>query len=148
MKITLEQIDLLRKRANVSYTEAKETLEKFDGDMVEALAYLDSQKKLRGGKECFRNSEFVNQGKSILDKGNSIRFIISRKERNIINIPLTIALIGAFFFLPFFAGLVILSLIAGCKIRFEKESGEGIGCINNQLEKVSNAVNNVTENIK
>ncbi len=37
MNVSLEQIDLLRKRANVSYEEAKEVLEKFDGDIIEAL---------------------------------------------------------------------------------------------------------------
>ncbi len=46
MNVSLEQIDLLRKRANVSYEEAKEVLEKFDGDIIEALVYLEKNKKV------------------------------------------------------------------------------------------------------
>ena len=44
--ITLEQIDLIMKRANVTYTEAKEALEKCGGDTVEALIYLESMNML------------------------------------------------------------------------------------------------------
>ena len=46
MKITLEQIDFLRERANVSYKEAKEALEQSEGDMVEALVMLEKQNKI------------------------------------------------------------------------------------------------------
>lgn len=45
MSISIEQIDLLRKRANVGYKEAKEALEKCNGDIVEALSYLEEQNK-------------------------------------------------------------------------------------------------------
>ena len=41
MSVNLELIDELRKRANVSYEDARDALEKCNGDMVEALIYLE-----------------------------------------------------------------------------------------------------------
>ena len=55
MNVSLEQIDLLRKRANVSYEEAKEVLEKFDGDIIEALVYLEKNKKVNEDFCCESN---------------------------------------------------------------------------------------------
>ena len=36
MKITIEMIDEVKKRSKVSYEDAKEALEKYDGNLVEA----------------------------------------------------------------------------------------------------------------
>lgn len=40
---TLEQVEKLRERANVSYDEAKAALDACDGDMLDALIYLEKQ---------------------------------------------------------------------------------------------------------
>lgn len=37
MSFNLNQIDELKKRANVSYEDAKDALEKCNGDLIEAL---------------------------------------------------------------------------------------------------------------
>jgi NACalpha-BTF3-like transcription factor len=44
MMVTLEQIDELRKRVNVSYEEAKKTLEKNDGDLIKSIIELEKKK--------------------------------------------------------------------------------------------------------
>ena len=41
--ITLEQVEKLREKANVSYDEAKAALEAANGDMLEALINLEKQ---------------------------------------------------------------------------------------------------------
>jgi len=43
--ITIEQIDELRKRLDVTYEEAKEALEACNGDMLEAIIYLEKTTK-------------------------------------------------------------------------------------------------------
>lgn len=45
MKVTLEQIDELRNRVNVSYEEAKKTLEKNDGDLIKSIIELEKKKE-------------------------------------------------------------------------------------------------------
>jgi NACalpha-BTF3-like transcription factor len=46
MAVSLELIEILRERANISYEEAKEALEKCNNDVVEALIYLEKQDKI------------------------------------------------------------------------------------------------------
>jgi len=41
MQIPLEKIDQLRERAGIGYREAKQILEQADGDLLEALIYLE-----------------------------------------------------------------------------------------------------------
>ncbi|MDF2595632.1 MAG: hypothetical protein K0R69_1973, partial [Clostridia bacterium] len=45
--ITIEQIDLIMARANVSYAEAKSALEQTNGDVVEALLFLEKEQKIK-----------------------------------------------------------------------------------------------------
>lgn len=43
MEITLEQVERLREKANVSYAKAKEALEYSGGNLLDALIYLEEQ---------------------------------------------------------------------------------------------------------
>lgn len=43
MEITLERVERLREKANVSYTQAKKALEYSGGDLLDALIYLEEQ---------------------------------------------------------------------------------------------------------
>jgi hypothetical protein len=43
---TLEQVEKLREKANVSFEEAKAALDACDGDLLEALIYLEKQGKV------------------------------------------------------------------------------------------------------
>ncbi|QAT49220.1 ubiquitin [Caproiciproducens sp. NJN-50] len=45
--VTLEQVEKLKERANVSYDEAKAALEATGGDLLEALIYLEKQGKTK-----------------------------------------------------------------------------------------------------
>lgn len=45
MKVTIEQVEKLQQRANVSYEEAKSALENCDGDILEALIMLEKEGK-------------------------------------------------------------------------------------------------------
>ena len=146
MEITLEQIDLLRKRANVSYKEAKEALEKCGGNIVEALAYLEEENKLKPEKECCGHSSFFQKFKNIVGKLNKIGFTISHDEKTKLDIPLTIALILSIVALPISMAMLLLALFTGCKIRFHKSNGEECS-INKNIENISNTVSNLTNKV-
>lgn len=146
MEITLEQIDLLRKRANVNYKEAKEALEKCEGNIVEALTFLEEQNKLKPEKECFSDSSFYQKLKNIINKLNRITFHISQSEKTILSIPLTIALLLGIIALPLTVALLALALFTGCKIRFHKSDGEECS-INRSIDKISTTVNDLTNKV-
>ena len=58
MSINLEQIDELRKRANVSYEDAKNALEQNAGNLIEALVYLEKQNKIKPDENPCTDSKF------------------------------------------------------------------------------------------
>jgi hypothetical protein len=144
MKVTLEQIDELRKRANVGYKEAKEALEMFDGDLVEALAYLDGEKKTKA--DGINGSDILGKIKSLISKGNKIKLKISKNDTPIINVPITLVILVGIFIFPFLAASLILAVVTGCKIRLVKNNGEDCS-INKHIERVSNVVNDATQKV-
>ncbi len=140
MSIKLEAIDELRKRANVNYEDAKVALEKCNGDMVEALIYLERQNKTNGYKPS-ENSEhnFWHGVKKLIKKGNKIKFIIKKGDNVVIALPLTLVIIFAI--IPPHISIIgaVIALITGHKIKFEDKNGEAMN-INKHIEKVSEAV--------
>ncbi|MFZ5596000.1 MAG: DUF4342 domain-containing protein [Bacillota bacterium] len=146
MEITLEQIDLLRKRANVSYKEAKEALERCGGNIVEALACLEEENKIKQENDCSGHSSLWQKTKNLIGKANRIHFVITRDEKTVLNISLTIVMIFAVFALPLSVAMLLLAMFTGCKIRFHKSNGEECG-INKNIENISNMVNNLTSKV-
>lgn len=59
--VTLEQVEELRQRANISYDEAKAALEETNGDMLEAIINLEKQNRIKppkgGGYYSSKNSQ-------------------------------------------------------------------------------------------
>jgi len=151
MTISIEQIDLLRKRAKVGYKEAKEALEKCNGDIVEALAYLEDQNKIKPECESIKDSTFVKKIKNLISKANKIKLVISKDDKTILNLPSTLAVLFCIFAMPIAVTALILALVTSCKIRVHKDSGEECS-INSKIDKVTDIVNNVatkiTEEIK
>lgn len=109
--ITLEQIDLIMQRANVSYNEAKIALEQCNGDTLEALLYLEKNQKIKSSSAS--NSEKVN---SFINKLNATTFIMKKKERVYIDVPLSVALIASILCFPASIIALALSLIFGIKV--------------------------------
>ncbi len=151
MKITLEQIDFLRERANVSYREAKEALEETGGDIVEALVMLEKQNKISGKKQpASKNngdSGFWDSIKNFFRKMNRIRFILRNEKSVLINFPLTVALILAIFATPFVVVGILVALFAGYRIQFRTDKGEDMA-INKYFDKVSDSVQSMGEDLK
>jgi translation elongation factor EF-Ts len=146
MTITIEQIDLLRKRANVGYKEAKEALEKCNGDIVDALSYLEEQNKIKPESESYKDSTFIKKTKRLVSKANRIKFVISKDEKTILNLPSTVAVFFTVIAPHVAAASVIIALVTKCKMRFRKENGEDCS-INSKIDKVTDVVNNVTDKI-
>ena len=143
MEITLEQIDLIRKRANVGYKEAKEALEKSGGNVVEALAALEDEQKIKPEKQCCHGT-MGKKLKQCLGKMHAISMTVTKEEKTIVNVPLTIALIATIVAPPLVIAGLILALFTNCKIRFNHKNGEEC-CINKNIEIVTNKVQDMTK---
>ncbi|WP_251861676.1 DUF4342 domain-containing protein [Clostridium sp. Marseille-Q2269] len=144
MNVSLEQIDLLRKRANISYEQAKEVLEKFDGDVIEALVYLEKNKKTNEDFGC--ESKFFDKIKVLIRKGNKTKVVVRKKEDTVLKAPVNVIILCTVLAFPVAIVATILALITKHSIRIEKNSGED-SKINDILNKVSTKVNNIVDDL-
>ncbi|MBN4074720.1 MAG: ubiquitin [Alkaliphilus sp.] len=150
MKTKLEQIDLLRKRANVSYKEAKEALEKNNDDIVEALVYLEEGKKMKEeSSESRKSKEGDSLGKKInkfVKKCNKTKIIVSKGENTVLNVSSTVVIIAGVFTLPVSLAVAALPFLTGHKITIKKPSGDEAN-INRVLGKATSAFNKAKEEL-
>lgn len=103
--ITLEKIDQVLERVpNASYAEAKEALVISDGNVLDAIIYLEQNKKTAKVKNKAKEKmetalgkdaeEIKNQLKEMLKRSNVIRVIVEKDNKIIMNIPLTVGVVG------------------------------------------------------
>ncbi|MEW9121796.1 MAG: DUF4342 domain-containing protein [Thermotaleaceae bacterium] len=148
MSISLEQIDLLRKRANVSYQEAKEALEQCDNNIVEALIYLEKGghvKTKQQHQHHHHHSKFCSKVKQVIKKGNETKVIIKGKEDTVLNMPLTLAALITIVATPVVVVGIPVALLTNHRIKIEKKDGEDMG-VNKIFDKMSDTLHNMTEN--
>jgi hypothetical protein len=163
--ITIEQVEKLKKYTGVSYELAKQTLEKTDGDLLEAVILLEKQQKLQpqtdqtniGSKhldeekvtedkkkekkdseanETFR--EFIRFMKELLHKGNTNRFDVVKDKKVVMMIPMTLFVLLILFAFWFMVPLLIIGLFFGYGYRFSGSDLEKTQ-VNEAVEKVSDA---------
>lgn len=118
--ITLEQIDLIMQRANVSYAEAKAALEQTNGDILEALLLLEQGEKIKTQKAPVHHTgEKIN---SFINKLNATSFIMKKGERTFVDVPLSVAIITIILCFHVSVVTLVLSLIFGIKIKIKGEN--------------------------
>lgn len=103
-KITIESIDAVSKRMpSATYAEIKEALEACNGDVIDAIIYLEAKKgnttskksKLSVDEIFGKDGEQIKkQLKEILRKSNVVRVIIDKNGKIIMNIPLTVGVVS------------------------------------------------------
>lgn len=86
-EITLEKIDIIRERSGVSYTEAKEALEKVEGNVVDALIYIENNKKSSMDSIYTSKDEFIEWLKDTIKIGNVNRIKIKKNDKVLVDIP-------------------------------------------------------------
>lgn len=116
-EITLEKIDTLRERTGVSYREAKEALEKNDGNLIETLIDLEGTGKNRWTEEfSVKSGEVIDKVKELLHEGNINKLRIKHEGKTLVEIPVALGAIGAIA-LPQLAALgVLVAVFKRCSI--------------------------------
>lgn len=138
MIITIELIDELRKRANVSFESAKEALESCNGDLIEALIYLEKTNKIETPTSNDKE-KLINKAKELLGKTNNTKFIVSKEGKTVVNLPLTATILIGTFTFHVSAIAMGVGLFSGYKFKLEKNNGEDV--------KVNDVINKVQDNI-
>ncbi len=159
--ITIEKVDAVFERIpSATYADAKEALIKCNGDVVEAVVYLENQKKNKGkkAKETLEDvfgkdgEDIKNQLKDLLKKSSVVRVIVEKDNKVMMNIPLTVGVVGAAL-IPVIT-LVGLSAAVITKYRIKvqnEESGEvvDLGELNEEkLHVLKNMIVNTAKDVK
>lgn len=162
MDITLEKVDELRKRTGVSYGNAKSALEKTNGNVLDALIYIEELKKqenldseeVNSKEEKLSSSEFKEMISSLIKKGNVTRIKIKKDDKVLADIPANAgvaATVIAVVLPQVLAVALITAVVVKLTIEIEKEDGT-VEVINKYVEKgceeVKSTASKLTENLK
>ena len=169
---TLEQVEKLREKTSVSFEEAKNALDNCNGDILEAIIYLEKQGKVNapvgGGYYSSTNSSTENEQTTgtcnntehrgetfgqlvkrfgrfcarIFKKGNSNTFEASKDGTVVVSVPVTVLAIGFLFLFWIILPLLIVGLFFGYRYSFH---GKELGkdSVNNVMSKATDAAEDI-----
>lgn len=155
----IEKIDEIRRRVpNATYSDARQALLDSDGDILEAIIVLESKdilgSKTKQAKRVVEDvlSKDGEEIKEFIRKCNSVRVIIEKNDKVIMNIPVTVGVVGlALGQLVTLTGLAI-AIIGKCQIKIQnEEDGRVLDLGEFSEEKISmikQAINNTAKEAK
>lgn len=154
MEITLEKVDKVIERTNVSYAEAKEALELNDGDVLNAIIYIESLKKAKVESEIKEKSETIEEFKTwlkdLIDKGNVTRIKIRKDEKVIVDVPVNAGIAAgviAIILPPVLAFLVLAAVVTKITIEITKEDGS-VEVVNKYISKATSEIKDTAIDVK
>jgi len=123
-ELNLEKVDILRERAGLSYRDAVEYLERANGDVVKALVFIEEDKHRQKEVISETGQEVLEKVKHIVRRGNEMKIKIHREGQSLIEVPVTVGLIGTAV-APYLAlAGAAVALASGCSISVREPEGE------------------------
>ena len=158
MEITLEKVDLVRERTGVTYAEAKNALEVSNGDVLEAIIYIESINAENAKENSKINAESIEEFKKwikdLINKGNITRIRISKDEKEIVDVPVNAGIAAgviAVIFPPLLAFVVIAGVVTQITIEITKADGS-VEVINKYISKtvddIKDTATGIAEKVK
>lgn len=120
----LEKVDLVRKRMNVSYEEAKTALEATDWNVVDAIVKIEQDQKSRKEEIFVRGNELVEKVKELVKKGNVTRIRVKQDDKVLVEVPVTAGVVGAVLAPQLAVIGGVAALVSKCTIEIEKSNPE------------------------
>ncbi|WP_368488497.1 DUF4342 domain-containing protein [Clostridium sp. BJN0013] len=149
-EVTLEKIDIIRERTGVTYSEAKEALEFCDANVVDALIYIEQNKKSYKDNLYTTKDEFLQWLKDLVNKGNVNRIKIKKDDRVVVDIPVNAgiaATLTALIWPPLIAIGILTAVITKVTIEITKDDGT-VEVVNKIIKNgVRNTVNDMKDKV-
>ena len=125
MEISLEKIELVKDRTGVSYKEAKEALEKTEGNVVNAIILIEeSINNPEPENKTSRVDTIIADVKAAVNKGNVSMITVRKGDKTILSLPVNVGLIGTVLFPWAVLTAAIAALGTRCTVELLKDSGE------------------------
>lgn len=166
---TFEKVEKLRERANVTFEEAKEALDASNGDLLDAMIYLEKNGKTVSGstssystsyedkkdlpevvapKSAPKDGFFKRIGrilKKLLIKSNENYLVVERNDEQLIKMPVWVMILILLVAWYISVVLLIVSLFLGCRYSFVGK--DDLSKVNNVMGKASDLATNVKEKV-
>lgn len=151
MSISIDKIDLIMERAQVGYADARDVLQKFDGNVVESLIHLEDGHQTRNYHEqkaaaSAPRERFGTKLRKALQRAHQTHFILSKSKRTVLDLPMTVMVLLTACTLPFSLFLLLLSVVSGHRFTIQKPNGEkvrmqeAVRAVEKQRKKVCEAI--------
>lgn len=146
----LEKIDMIRERTGASYKQAKEALEQAEGDVLNAIIFIEDKQKENLWTEQFTvaGTEVVDKLKEIIRKGNVSRIRVKKGDYLILDTPVTAGAVGSIL-MPYIAALgAAVALMSKCTIEIERPNQNSININEEMIEMMKTAEGKAKEYMK
>jgi hypothetical protein len=127
MDITLDRIDELRARADVSYEEACNYLRATDGDVVEALLMVE---RARGRGDRSYENELIDRGRDMFERlrraveqSGRKKLVVRQEHRTVAELPLVAGVVGAILAPKLAVISAVAALVTKSTVDIEDSSG-------------------------
>lgn len=132
-EITLEKVDAVRERTGATYAQAKAALETCQGDVLEAIIYIENNSsEMKGQGKCFKDEayttleEFKIWMKQLIEKGNVSRIVVKKEDKVLVDVPVNAGIAAGVIGLlwpPILAIALITTVAVNLTIEITKEDG-------------------------
>ena len=152
MEITLEQVDKVKERTGVSYAEAKNALELTNGNVLEAIIFIEEKTKeenkndesSESSNDTFNKTETISELKvwlkDLINKGNISRIKVSKDGNTIVDVPVNAGIAAAVIAViipPILAFVVVAAVVTKVTIEITKADGS-VEIVNKYISKAVN----------
>ena len=165
----LEKVETIRTKCNVSYTDAKAALDAADGNVLDAIIWLESQGKTQttsahaataaepvdaqaAYEKSSEKTDFSKKMDSVWEYLKKLfrlsldtKFIATRHDAIILNIPILIPIVALFAW-GATIWLMLLGLFFGMRYRIDSD-GDVPGSINNLMDHAADAADDIKQNL-
>lgn len=148
MDITLEKVDQVIERTGVTYKVAKNALEECNGNVLEAIIYLEDKKveaNCESGDEI-KNTETIEELKvwlkNLINKGNVTRIKVSKDGKKIVDVPVNAGIAAgviAVVIPPILAFVVVAAVVTQVTIEITRADGT-VEVVNKYISAAVNEV--------
>ncbi|GAA0685838.1 DUF4342 domain-containing protein [Clostridium cadaveris] len=140
--ISLEKLDMIKERTGVSYGEAREALETCDGDVVDAIIYIEEKKNNEPSPVDTSLEQFKEWLKNTIEKGNISRIKVKKDDKVIVDVPVNAGVAAgviAVIWWPIAAILTATAVVSKVTIEITKDDGS-IEMVNKLVKTTANDV--------
>ena len=150
-EITLEKIDVIRERTGASYAEAKEALEATEGNVVEALIYIEKNQDTTKESMYTSKEEFTEWIKEVIRKGNVTRIKVKKDDKVLVDIPINAGVVASaaiMVVLPSLLAIIfIAAIVTKVTIEITREDGT-VEVVNKIIKDTVSSVKDKAQDVK